>query len=288
MQVLETIEQIRDALRPIRQAGRRIGLVPTMGALHEGHWSLVEAARRSCDDVIVSVFVNPLQFGPGEDLNAYPQPLDADLAGCKQRGCGWVFAPSAREMYPGDPLTTVAVRQLAEPLCGRTRKGHFEGVTTVVCKLFNVAQPDAAFFGEKDYQQLVVIQRMVQDLDIPVEIVACPTVREPDGLAISSRNAYLDADQRSRATSISAALHEASEAVRQGEQDAQRLIADARRRIARTGAVDIEYVEIVDPDTLEAMERVDRPARICVAARFGGARLIDNVPLNIRRLTSDE
>lgn len=281
MQVLETIERMREALRPVRRAGRRIGCVPTMGALHEGHWSLLEVARRSCDDVVVTLFVNPLQFGPGEDLEAYPRPLEADLAGCARRGCDWAFVPSAQEMYPDDTLAAVTIRRLTEPLCGRTRPGHFDGVATVVCKLFNIVQPDAAFFGEKDYQQLVVIRRMVRDLDVPVDIVGCPTVREPDGLAVSSRNAYLDADQRRAATSISAALREAVDAVGQGERDARRLIAGVERRIADSGAGSIEYVEIVDPVTLQAVSIVDGTARICVSARFGRARLIDNTQLTV-------
>ena len=281
MQVIRTIEQVRQALRPARQAGRRVGLVPTMGALHEGHWSLVDRARQTCAEVAVSIFVNPLQFGTGEDIDSYPRTEEHDLTGCAEHGCAWVFAPSPQEIYPDQVLTSVTVRRLSTPLCGRTRTGHFQGVATVVCKLLNIVLPDVAFFGEKDYQQLVVIRRMVRDLNMPVEIVGCPTVREPDGLAVSSRNAYLDADQRSRAVSISAALREAVDAVKQGAHDARRLIADVEQRIARAGPVDIEYVEVVDLDTLEAVETIDRPARMCVAAKFGRARLIDNIPLYV-------
>ncbi|MFH0982308.1 MAG: pantoate--beta-alanine ligase [Planctomycetota bacterium] len=280
MQVLQTIEQVREALRPARRAGRRIGFVPTMGAMHDGHWSLVDRARQTSDEVVVSIFVNPLQFGPSEDLEAYPRSLENDLAGCERRGCDWVFLPTLREMYPHEVLTRVVVRRLNEPLCGRTRTGHFEGVATVVCKLFNIVLPDVAFFGEKDFQQLVIVRRMVRDLNLSVEIVACPTVRAPDGLALSSRNAYLNPDQRSRAVSLSAALRAAAEAVKHGERDARRLIASVGQGIAHAGPVEIEYVEVVDPETLEAVERVDRPARLCVAARFGPARLIDNIALD--------
>ena len=252
-----------------------------MGALHDGHWSLVDLARRTCDAVVVSIFVNPLQFGPTEDLDAYPRALDRDLTGCEQRGCDIVFTPSPREMYPDHTLVGVVVRRLSESLCGRTRKGHFGGVATVVCKLFNIVLPDAAFFGEKDFQQLVIIRRMVRDLNMPVEIVACPTVREPDGLAVSSRNIYLDPTQRLQAVSISAALREAADAVKRGARDVRALITAAERRITEAGAADIEYVEIVDPDTLEAIEVIERPARMCVAARFGSARLIDNMALDV-------
>ena len=254
-----------------------------MGALHDGHWSLVDRARRTCDEVVVSIFVNPLQFGPTEDLDAYPCTPERDLAGCEQRGCDAVFAPSSREMYPNDTLTSIAVRRLSEPLCGRSRKGHFDGVVTVVCKLFNIVLPDAAFFGEKDFQQLVIIRRMVRDLNMPVEIVACPTVREPDGLAVSSRNAYLDGAQRMQATSISAALGEAADAVKRGARDVRPLIAAVRRRITEAGAADIEYAEVVDPDTLKAVDVLERSARMCVAAKFGTARLIDNMPLDVGR-----
>ena len=283
MRVLQTIEQVRQALGPAKRAGRRVGFVPTMGALHDGHWSLVDRARRTCDEVVVSIFVNPLQFGPTEDLDAYPCTPERDLAGCEQRGCDAVFAPSPREMYPDDTLTSVAVRRLSEPLCGRSRKGHFDGVVTVVCKLFNIVLPDAAFFGEKDFQQLVIIRRMVRDLNMPVEIVACPTVREPDGLAVSSRNAYLDGAQRMQATSISAALGEAADAVKRGARDVRPLIAAVRRRITEAGAADIEYAEVVDPDTLKAVDVLERSARMCVAAKFGTARLIDNMPLDVGR-----
>ncbi|MCK4660913.1 MAG: pantoate--beta-alanine ligase [Phycisphaerae bacterium] len=281
MRTYETIAQLRQALNPARRAGHRIGFVPTMGALHEGHWSLVSQARRSCDEVVVSIFVNPLQFGPGEDMGSYPQTLERDLDGCARHGCDRVFTPSPRQMYPDHTLTRVAVRRLGEPLCGQARKGHFEGVATVVCKLFNVVGPDAAFFGEKDFQQLVIIRRMAHDLNMPVEIVGCPTVREPDGLAVSSRNVHLDADQRSRATSIAAALGEAAEFASHGQREVPQLIAHVRERIAQAGPVQIEYVEVVDPETLEALEVIDQPARMCVAAKYGSVRLIDNMPLDV-------
>ncbi|MCP4592063.1 MAG: pantoate--beta-alanine ligase [bacterium] len=280
MRTAHTITDLRKALQPLRRDGRRVGLVPTMGALHDGHWSLVEQARRSCETVVASIFVNPLQFSPGEDYEAYPRVLDDDVAGCAQRGCDVVFAPAPGEMYPSPPLARVAVRGLSERLCGRTRTGHFDGVATVVAKLFNVVQPDAAYFGEKDYQQLVVIRRMVRDLNMPIDVVSCPTVRDPDGMALSSRNAYLDADQRSHARLISAALYEAVESVRSGERDGRRVLAEAGRRLAADPVLQVEYVEIVHPKTLEPVARIDHPARLCVAARVDAVRLIDNMLLD--------
>ena len=277
MEVAETVAQVRNWLTPVRRAGRSVGFVPTMGALHDGHWSLVDRARRETDAVAVSIFVNPLQFGPREDFRQYPRPREADLAGCRSRGVGLVFYPAVVEMYPDPSRTRVQMEQLGAVLCGRSRPGHFDGVCTVVCKLFNIVQADKAYFGEKDYQQLVIIRQMVRDLNMPVEIVACPTVREADGLALSSRNTYLPADQRRRAVAISAALREAAAGVAAGERDASRVIAAISSRIQDAGAASVDYVSVVHPDTLEDLPVIGRPARICVAARFGTTRLIDNI-----------
>jgi pantoate--beta-alanine ligase len=283
MEVLHTIPEVRVTLGALRRAGHRIGFVPTMGALHEGHWSLLQQARDADTAVVASIFVNPLQFGPTEDLAAYPRPLEADLDGCARHGCAAVFVPTAKTIYPDGMCTRVAVGRLGAALCGRSRPGHFEGVATVVCKLFNIVQPDVAFFGEKDFQQLVVIRRMVLDLDLPITIVGCPTVREPDGLARSSRNAYLDADQRRRAAAISAGLRRATDLFHAGERDARRLIAAVEDTLAPAQPAGIDYVAIVDSESLEPLAVVDRPARLCVAVRFGTARLIDNVALDAGR-----
>lgn len=277
MNKLETIEQVRKYVGEARKAGRRIGFVPTMGALHEGHRSLMRAARAACDEVIVSIFVNPTQFGPGEDFERYPRPLEADLAACREEGVGAAFCPSVAEMYPPDSVTTVTVSRLTEGLCGAHRPGHFNGVTTVVTKLFNIVQPDVAFFGQKDAQQAAVIRRMVRDLCMPVEIVVCPTVREPDGLAISSRNSYLSAGERAQALSLSAALRWAEAQVRAGQRDVESLVREMRRQIDAAGPCGIDYIEIVDADDLRPKAVVGGRCLIALAVRIGNTRLIDNM-----------
>ncbi|HOB75950.1 MAG TPA: pantoate--beta-alanine ligase [Phycisphaerae bacterium] len=277
MNKLETIEQVRKYVGEARKAGRRIGFVPTMGALHEGHRSLMRAARAACDEVIVSIFVNPTQFGPGEDFERYPRPLEADLAACREEGVGAAFCPSVAEMYPPDSVTTVTVSRLTEGLCGAHRPGHFNGVTTVVTKLFNIVQPDVAFFGQKDAQQAAVIRRMVRDLCMPVEIVVCPTVREPDGLAISSRNSYLSAGERAQALSLSAALRWAEAQVRAGQRDVESLVREMRRQIDAAGPCGIDYIEIVDADDLRPKAVVEGRCLIALAVRIGNTRLIDNM-----------
>jgi len=224
--------------------------------------------------------VNPAQFGPGEDFDAYPRPMEDDLAKCEAAGVDLVFAPSVAAMYGADAATTVSVKGLTERLCGAYRPGHFDGVTTVVAKLFHIAPCDIAVFGEKDYQQLTVIRRMVRDLDFPIEIVGAATVREADGLAISSRNAYLSAAERAQAVSLSRALRAAQESVRGGERDAAVLIAEMRETIGASGPCEIDYVEIVDGESLAPVERVGAGARALLAVRIGGARLIDNLPLD--------
>jgi pantoate--beta-alanine ligase len=281
MIAVQTIQAVRQELGPGRRAGRRVGFVPTMGALHEGHVSLIRAARRECECVVVSIFVNPTQFGPSEDLAGYPRTLDEDLRACQAAGTDLVFAPAACEMYRPDAVTTVHVGKLSEPLCGAFRPGHFDGVATVVAKLFHIVMPDRAYFGEKDYQQLVVIRQMVRDLDMPVEIVGCPTVREAGGLAMSSRNRYLNVEQRRQALRLYQALTEAQQAVAAGTRDVATLCDTMRQRILAGGPARIDYVTIVDAVSLEALETVDRAARVCVAVRIGDCRLIDNMPVDV-------
>ena len=280
MVIAETIEHARSFAEQSRRAGKSVGVVPTMGALHDGHWSLVDRAVAECDVTVVTIFVNPLQFGAGEDLDAYPRTGEADVEGCRRRGVSLVFCPTVGEMYGGPVLTAVQVRHVTERLCGAFRPGHFDGVCTVVCKLFNIIRPHRAYFGEKDYQQMMAVRRMVDDLSMGVDIVGCPIVRESDGLALSSRNRYLSAVQREQAPVIHMSLADAAAAVAQGESDAQRIAGRARARILRGGADAVDYVAVVDVESLEELERVEGPARICVAARFGATRLIDNVAVD--------
>ena len=283
MVVARTIAETRALVADARARGQSIGFVPTMGALHEGHRSLNAEARRRCGYVVVSVFVNPTQFGPNEDYASYPRTLSADLDACEQDGADLVFVPDVDQMYPGKRLTTVQVAGLTEGLCGASRPGHFDGVTTVVAKLFNIVAPDAAFFGEKDYQQLAVIRRMVLDLNMPIEVVGCPTVREADGLAMSSRNQYLDGQQRRQATVLYAAMCQARDSILAGEAVAARLIAGIERKIDQAGLADIDYVRIVDAETLADLPVVDRAARVCVAVKIGTCRLIDNLAVDAPR-----
>jgi pantoate--beta-alanine ligase len=277
MNVLTSIDECRHRVRSRQSAGAAVGLVPTMGALHEGHLSLIRAARARCGFVVVTIFVNPTQFGPAEDFAAYPRPLEADLAACRAAGVDAVFTPSVETMYPAGDQTTVRVAGLSQRLCGLFRPGHFDGVATVVAKLFQIAPADAAFFGEKDYQQLILIRRMAADLNIPVEIVGCPTLREADGLAMSSRNVYLSPAERKQAVAISRALFSARDACAAGNRDGVALASRARAELQSAGIGAIDYVEVVDAGTLEPLTTVDRPARMCVAARLGTTRLIDNV-----------
>ena len=274
---VERIAEVRRRVAEARGRGSHVGLVPTMGALHEGHASLIRAARSEAGFVVVSLFVNPTQFGPGEDFSQYPRPLEADLVVCRSEGADLVFAPAAGEMYPEGFATTVRVAGLGETMCGRFRPGHFDGVSTVVAKLLAIVQPDVAYFGEKDAQQLAVIRRMVADLNLPVEVRGGPLVREPDGLAMSSRNAYLSAEERRRALVLSAALAEAREAIRAGERDGARLAERVRERLRAAPGVAIEYVAVVDPDTLADMDRIRSACLVAVAAKVGATRLIDNV-----------
>jgi pantoate--beta-alanine ligase len=277
--VVETPEALRQAVAAARRHGRSVGLVPTMGALHPGHLSLVEAARTENDYVVVSIFVNPTQFGPHEDLGRYPRPLERDLELCTRAGVDLVFHPDAAAMYPTGFRTFVEVTGLQDVLCGASRPGHFRGVATVVLKLFNLVQPDRAYFGQKDGQQARLIRQMVRDLDVPVAVRVGPTVREPDGLALSSRNEYLEAGQRRQAAVLNQALREAEALIRAGERDAgvvRRALAD---RVAQAPVAVLDYVAVVDADTLQAVERLQGDLLLALAVKFGATRLIDNLPV---------
>jgi pantoate--beta-alanine ligase len=281
MRVLHTIDACRSHLRPLRGEGRTLGLVPTMGALHEGHLSLMRRARTECDTVAASVFVNPTQFGPNEDLDKYPRNLERDIELAEGVGVDVVFAPTADDMYGKGCCTSVVQSgPLADRLEGACRPGHFRGVLTVVAKLFHIVEPDMAYFGRKDYQQSLVIRSMVRDLDMPVRIVVCPTVREPDGLAMSSRNRYLDEAARRQATSLYRGLEAARRALEQGEVDAARLVGIATQVIRDAGPCEIDYVDVADAETLEPLDVVDRPAVASLAVYIAGTRLIDNIPLS--------
>ncbi len=281
VQVIEDPREMRIRGEDLRRDGRVIVLVPTMGFLHEGHVSLLREGRGRGDVLVISIFVNPMQFGPNEDYARYPRDVMGDLDKARAAGVDLAFVPSAAAMYPGQPLTRVVVDKLADGLCGPKRPGHFVGVATVVAKLFHLVAPHVAIFGEKDYQQLAVIRRMVADLDFGVEIVGMPIVREPDGLAMSSRNAYLTAEERVRALSLSRALAAAEARFRAGERDAARLVAAARDTIAE--GVTIDYVELVDAHTLQPVDAVARPALLGLAAFVGKTRLIDNRVLDPSR-----
>ena len=274
MTVADSIAGVRQAVAEARAAGRSVGLVPTMGALHEGHGRLIEEARRGSGFVVVSVFVNPIQFNRQDDYARYPRPLANDVRFCEQIGADVVFAPSEKEMYPRPLETFVEAPRLAEHLCGAFRPGHFRGVATVVAKLFNIVQPDRAYFGEKDAQQLALIRRMARDLDMPVEIVPVATVRQPDGLALSSRNQLLSAEERCRATALYRALSAARAAIAAGETD---VAAVKRRALPVLEGVRVEYFEVVDAEVMQPVERVAGPVRVVVAAWVGSVRLIDNV-----------
>jgi pantoate--beta-alanine ligase len=271
--VVDTIGQLRSQL----DRNRVIGLVPTMGALHEGHARLIARARDECGVVVVSIFVNPLQFDRRNDLERYPRTPDADRGMCEQLGVDLVFAPDASEMYPAPPLCTVDVSRIADHLCGRYRPGHFRGVATVVMKLLQIVQPERAYFGEKDAQQLAVIRRMVGDLNVPVTIVEVPTVREADGLAISSRNRHLSREERRSATVLYGALQIAAQMISAGQTDADAVKQAAAAHVAADPAVRLEYLEVVDPDDMQPVSAITKPVRLAGAIWIGSTRLIDNI-----------
>jgi pantoate--beta-alanine ligase len=291
MKICPTIAEVRAASRAARASGKRLGLVPTMGALHEGHLSLVRAAKAQCNAVAVSIFVNPKQFSPTEDLSKYPRQFDRDRQLLEKENVDILFAPSVEEIYPpgrasygevvDNDSTWVWVEGLSERLDGRSRPGHFRGVTTIVAKLFHIIEPDAAFFGQKDAAQLAIIRRMVRDLNFPVEIVGCPIVREPDGLAMSSRNVYLNREERARALVLHRALEQVRQNFEAGERVAAYLLAAAKEIFAVQPDVVLDYCEIADPDTLNPVAQISRKALVAVAAYVGTTRLIDNLVLQL-------
>jgi pantoate--beta-alanine ligase len=284
VRTIRTIAGVRAHVRAARAAGRSVGLVPTMGAFHDGHLALMRAARAACDEVVVSLFVNPAQFEDASDLDAYPREEERDAALAAGTGADVLFAPAPEEVYPAGFATTISVSGVAEPLEGEARGGsHFAGVCTVVAKLFNIVGPDVAYFGAKDAQQVAVLRRMVADLDIPVRLAVVPTVREPDGLAMSSRNGRLSPAERGRAVALVAALRAAEAAARDGERDAARL-RDAAVGAMAAHAVEPDYVALVDPDTFAAIETARERVLVAVAARVGATRLIDNLLIDLRPL----
>ena len=279
MEIIRTIEWMKQVARDARAKEHVLGFVPTMGALHEGHFSLVRAAKQECSPVVASIFVNPNQFGAGEDLQKYPRRFEMDADALEKLGVNYLFAPEAREMYPGGFRTLVSVEGLSDRLEGRSRPGHFRGVTTVVLKLFEIVQPQRAYFGRKDAQQLRIIRQMAADLNLDAQIVACPIVREPDGLAMSSRNAYLQDDDRRAATVLYHALSAAKEEIDAGQLESARLVESMRRIFGSVPAATLDYAEIVDAETLEPVLRVRKSCLALVAAFIGKTRLIDNAQI---------
>jgi len=277
MKVTKTIKAVREQVSAACKEGKEIGLVPTMGAFHQGHISLIEKAVKDCDFVVVTIFVNPTQFGPGEDFEKYPRNFDADLEACQKAGVDLVFAPDVEQMYPTENLTWVNVEKLTEPLCGQSRPGHFRGVTTVCTKLFNIVQADIAFFGQKDAQQAIVIKRMVADLNMPLKIVICPTVRDTDGLALSSRNQYLTKQQRKDAALIYKSLQKCRKMIDAGITEGKEIITQMREVLNRAPSINIEYISIVDAETLQSLDHITGRILAAVAVKVGTARLIDNI-----------
>ena len=279
MRIIRDVHEMQAASRTARVQGIAIGFVPTMGALHEGHLSLVREARAKANLVAVSIFVNPLQFGPTEDFSKYPRTLEADCARLEKEGVEIVFAPPTEQMYPAGATTVVHVEGLSDKLDGRSRPGHFRGVSTVVAKLFHIVQPDYAVFGQKDAAQVAVLRRMVRDLNMDLELIVAPIVREADGLALSSRNVYLTAEQRQQALVLHRALLQVEGAAKSGESCSEKLRSTGLAAIASEPAAKLDYFEIIDPDTLEPVENITRGALVAVAASFGNTRLIDNLLL---------
>ncbi len=277
MEVAKTIESVRSLVETARSGGKIIGLVPTMGDLHIAHISLVEKAVKDCGFVVVSIFVNPTQFYPGEDFEKYPRPLEADLEICKKAGVDAIFIPTPEQMYPAENITWVSVEKLTEPLCGQFRPGHFRGVTTVCTKLFNIVAPDIAYFGQKDAQQAIVIRRMVADLNMPLEIVICPTVREPNGLAISSRNKYLTEQQKKDAANLYKSLQKCRQMIDAGVTETTEIITEISKILQQVPSIEIEYISIVDAETLRNIDRIAGKALAAIAVKIGPARLIDNI-----------
>jgi pantoate--beta-alanine ligase len=277
MKIIHSVPEMQQLALRLKRQGEAIGFVPTMGALHEGHLSLIRCARKENDTVIVSIFVNPAQFGPKEDFKKYPRSAGRDIDLCRSSGADIIFYPPAKEMYPSDYLTYIMVDGLSNKLCGKARPGHFKGVATVVAKLFNIAQPDFAYFGQKDAQQATIIKRMAADLNIPVKIKVLPTVRDKDGLALSSRNAYLKGQERKDALVLSRALKAAGVLIKKGVKDPARIIAKMKEVIRQAKAVRIDYISIVSPENLEPLKSISGNYLIALAVRIGKIRLIDNI-----------
>ena len=283
MQIIRDLSTLRKEIKTARQANKTIGLVPTMGFLHEGHLSLIRQASQENDLVILSIFVNPIQFGMGEDFEEYPRDLEGDASLAEQSGCHIIYAPTIKEMYPKGYATYVDVEHLTEGLCGASRPGHFRGVTTVVAKLFNIVTPDHAYFGQKDAQQVLVIQRMAKDLNMDLNVVIMPTIREADGLAMSSRNTYLTPQQRNAATILSRSLREAEAKIRNGERDTNVIIQFMNQTIAKEPLANIDYIDIVDTEEIKPTVIINGRTLIALAVRFGKTRLIDNIIVEIGR-----
>ncbi len=282
---IERIARVRERVAAAKRRGLRVGCVPTMGALHAAHTAMFDRAREECDLVVATIFVNPLQFDRPDDLRSYPRDIESDLIVCEHHGVDVAFVPAVAEMYPRPPAMTVEIEGLADGLCGASRPGHFRGVATVVLKLLNSVQPDIAYFGEKDYQQLAIVRRLAEDACLPVQIASVETVREPDGLALSSRNVLLGRAERASAPAIFHALQRARDAVESGQQDAGKVVAVARQVLDEEPLLKLDYLEIVDPDTLEPVRSIHGPVRIAAAASYGSTRLIDNIhaaPLKAR------
>jgi pantoate--beta-alanine ligase len=281
MDLVRSISEVRKKLKSVRSERRKIGFVPTMGYFHKGHLSLMKKARMECDFVVVSLFINPMQFGPREDYHRYPRDLERDKSLARKCGVDLLFTPSVEEMYPEKQLTWVEVNEITDVLCGKFRPGHFKGVATVVAKLFNIIQPDVAYFGEKDYQQLQVIKKMVKDLNFSVEIVGLPTVREEDGLAMSSRNTYLSERERKSALLLSKSLRKAQELYEAGERDA-RAIKKSMLEVLDVPEVKLQYLEIMEAESLKPLKKIEGNALVALAAYVGETRLIDNLVLGRR------
>lgn len=282
MIIIRTVKDMQRRANDWRNEGKTIAFVPTMGYLHEGHLSLMREGREKADVVVVSIFVNPTQFGPNEDLDRYPRDFEGDEKKCREVGADAIYYPSVEEMYPRGYQTYVNVTELSKGLCGAVRPGHFQGVATVCTKLFNAVKPHFAIFGEKDYQQLQVIRRMVKDLDMDLEIIGMPTVREPDGLAMSSRNKYLNKDERARAAYLFKSLSEARSAYEKGEREVAKLVEIVKEGLKRANPCEIDYIEIRDANDLTPIEKVNQPAVIAIAVKIGSTRLIDNIVLGRR------
>lgn len=276
MEIVERIAEVRAIIAGQKEKGTHIALVPTMGYLHQGHLALVKQAKQENTFVVMSIFVNPLQFGPKEDLSSYPRDLEHDAKLARQAGVDLIFHPSVEEMYPQKNRTTVKVSELGNALCGLSRPVHFQGVTTVVSKLFHIVQPDRAYFGQKDYQQYLIVRQMIRDLNFPIEVISVPIVREEDGLALSSRNVFLTPEQRQEAVVLSKSLAEAETLIRKGERSVERIEEKLRQKITEESSGEIDYAEVRTAENLERPEAINEPVVIALAVKFGATRLIDN------------